>query len=59
MRSCDPRRRRDHRSQVGPGACLTEEARSFYLRFDFEPPHARPLHLMLLMKDIQASGWQR
>ena len=37
---------------------LNEEARRFYLRFDFEPSPAHPLHLMLLMKDIRASGWR-
>jgi GNAT superfamily N-acetyltransferase len=37
---------------------LNEEARRFYLRFDFEPSPVHPLHLMLLMKDIRASGWQ-
>jgi GNAT superfamily N-acetyltransferase len=35
---------------------LNEEARRFYLRFDFEPSPVHPLHLMLLMKDIRASG---
>jgi GNAT superfamily N-acetyltransferase len=37
---------------------LNEDARRFYVRFDFEPSPVRPLHLMLLMKDIRASGWQ-
>jgi predicted N-acetyltransferase YhbS len=37
---------------------LNEEARRFYMRFDFEPSPVDPLHLMLLMKDIRASGWQ-
>ena len=37
---------------------LNEEARQFYMRFDFEPSPVHPLHLMLLMKDIRASGWQ-
>jgi len=37
---------------------LNEEARRFYMRFDFEPSPVHPLHLMLLMKDIRASGWQ-
>ena len=37
---------------------LNEDARRFYLRFDFEPSPVHPLHLMLLMKDIRASGWQ-
>lgn len=35
---------------------LNEEARQFYMRFDFEPSPVHPLHLMLLMKDIRASG---
>ncbi len=35
---------------------LNEEARRFYMRFDFEPSPVHPLHLMLLMKDIRASG---
>ena len=39
---------------------LNEEARRFYMRFDFEPSPVHPLHLMLLMKDIRASsGRQR
>jgi GNAT superfamily N-acetyltransferase len=38
---------------------LNEDARRFYMRFDFEPSPVHPLHLMLLMKDIRASGWQR
>lgn len=37
---------------------LNEEAKQFYMRFDFEPSPVHPLHLMLLMKDIRASGWQ-
>ena len=37
---------------------LNEDARRFYMRFDFEPSPVHPLHLMLLMKDIRASGWQ-
>jgi GNAT superfamily N-acetyltransferase len=37
---------------------LNEDARRFYVRFDFEPSPVHPLHLMLLMKDIRASGWQ-
>ena len=37
---------------------LNEDARRFYMRFDFEPSPLHPLHLMLLMKDIRASGWQ-
>lgn len=35
---------------------LNEEARQFYLRFDFEASPVHPLHLMLLMKDIRKSG---
>lgn len=35
---------------------LNEEARRFYLRFDFEPSPVHSLHLMLLMKDIRASA---
>ena len=38
---------------------LNEEARRFYMRFDFEPSPVHPLHLMLLMKDIRASGGRR
>jgi len=37
---------------------LNEEARRFYMRFDFEPSPVHPLHLMLLMKDIRASTRQ-
>lgn len=37
---------------------LNEDARRFYLQFDFEPSPVHPLHLMLLMKDIRKSGWQ-
>jgi len=37
---------------------LNEDARRFYMRFDFEPSPVHPLHLMLLMKDIRASGRQ-
>ncbi len=37
---------------------LNEEARQFYMRFEFAPSPVHPLHLMLLMKDIRASGWQ-
>jgi predicted N-acetyltransferase YhbS len=37
---------------------LNDEARRFYMRFDFEPSPVHPLHLMILMKDIRASGWQ-
>lgn len=36
---------------------LNEDARRFYMRFDFEPSPFHPLHLMLLMKDIRASAW--
>jgi predicted N-acetyltransferase YhbS len=36
---------------------LDEQARLFYKRFDFEASPVHPLHLMLLMKDIRASGW--
>jgi GNAT superfamily N-acetyltransferase len=35
---------------------LNEEARRFYLRFDFDPSPSHPLHLMLLMKDVRASS---
>jgi len=35
---------------------LNDEARQFYMRFDFEPSPVHPLHLMLLMKDIRASS---
>jgi len=28
------------------------------MRFDFEPSPVHPLHLMLLMKDLRASGWR-
>lgn len=35
---------------------LNEDARRFYLRFDFEPSPSHPLHLILLMKDIRASA---
>jgi GNAT superfamily N-acetyltransferase len=37
---------------------LNDEARKFYLKYDFEPCPVHPLHLMLLMKDIRTSGWQ-
>lgn len=37
---------------------LNDNARRFYLKYDFEPSPVHPLHLMLLMKDIRASGWQ-
>lgn len=33
---------------------IDADARSFYLRFDFEPCPGDPLHLMLLMKDLRA-----
>ena len=38
---------------------LNEEARQFYMRFEFEPSPVHPLHLMLLMKDIRTSSRQR
>jgi GNAT superfamily N-acetyltransferase len=46
--------------QIGVRAILVhalhDEARSFYLRYDFEPSSPPdPLHLMLLIKDAQAS----
>jgi GNAT superfamily N-acetyltransferase len=34
---------------------LHEEARAFYLHFDFEPSPTDPLHLLLLMKDARAA----
>jgi hypothetical protein len=37
---------------------LNEEAKRYYMRFDFEPSPVHPLHLMLLMEDIRAPGWQ-
>ena len=37
---------------------LNDDARRFYLKYNFEPSPVHPLHLMLLMKDIRASGWQ-
>jgi GNAT superfamily N-acetyltransferase len=33
---------------------LHDEARTFYLHFDFEPSPTDPLHLLLLMKDARA-----
>jgi predicted N-acetyltransferase YhbS len=33
---------------------LHDEARAFYLHFDFEPSPTDPLHLLLLMKDARA-----
>jgi predicted N-acetyltransferase YhbS len=38
---------------------LNEEARRFYMRFDFQPSPVHPLHLMLMMKDLRASLRQR
>jgi hypothetical protein len=32
---------------------LNEEARQFYLRYDFEPSPTDDLHLFLLIKDAQ------
>ncbi|BBX95719.1 GNAT family N-acetyltransferase [Mycobacterium lacus] len=44
--------------QVGVRAMLVhalhDEARSFYLHFEFEPSPTDPLHLMLSMKDARA-----
>jgi GNAT superfamily N-acetyltransferase len=34
---------------------LHDEARAFYLHFDFEPSPTDPLHLLLLMKDARAA----
>jgi hypothetical protein len=34
---------------------LHEQARSFYIRYQFEPSPTDPLHLMLLIKDAKAS----
>lgn len=34
---------------------LNEQARNFYLRYDFEPSPTDPLHLLLLMKDARAA----
>lgn len=34
---------------------LHEQARAFYLRFDFEPSPTDPLHLLLLIKDARAA----
>jgi hypothetical protein len=33
---------------------LHDEARAFYLHFDFEPSPTDPLHLLLLIKDARA-----
>lgn len=33
---------------------LSEDARAFYLRFDFEPSPTDAMHLMLLLKDARA-----
>jgi GNAT superfamily N-acetyltransferase len=33
---------------------LHDEARAFYIHFDFEPSPTDPLHLLLLMKDARA-----
>jgi GNAT superfamily N-acetyltransferase len=45
--------------QVGVRAVLVhalhDEARQFYLRYQFEPSPTDPLHLMLLIKDAKAS----
>jgi GNAT superfamily N-acetyltransferase len=38
---------------------LNENARRFYMRYDFEPSPVHPLHLMLLMKDIRQSQSRR
>ena len=43
---------------TGLGHALSEDARRFYMHFDFEPSPVHPFHLMLLMKDIRASGRQ-
>ncbi len=37
---------------------LNENARRFYMKYGFDPSPVHPLHLMLLIKDIRASGWQ-
>jgi predicted N-acetyltransferase YhbS len=34
---------------------LHDEARRFYTRYQFEPSHTDPLHMMLLIKDAKAS----
>jgi GNAT superfamily N-acetyltransferase len=34
---------------------LHEQARAFYLKFDFEPSPSDPLHLLLLIKDARAA----
>jgi GNAT superfamily N-acetyltransferase len=45
--------------QIGVRAILVhalhDQARSFYTRYNFEPSPTDPLHLMLLIKDAQAS----
>lgn len=33
---------------------LHEDARAFYMHFDFEPSPTDPLHLLLLIKDARA-----
>ena len=33
---------------------IDEEARRFYLHFNFEPTPVDPMHLMLLIKDLRA-----
>lgn len=44
-------------AEIGARAVLVhakdEEAREFYAHFDFEPSPTDPLHLFLLMKDLQ------
>jgi predicted N-acetyltransferase YhbS len=46
--------------QIGVRAILVhalhDEARRFYIRFQFEPSPTDPLHLMLLIKDAKASA---
>jgi hypothetical protein len=34
---------------------LHEQARAFYLQFDFEPSPTDPLHLLLFIKDAHAA----
>jgi predicted N-acetyltransferase YhbS len=45
--------------QIGVRAILVhalhDEAKRFYLRYQFEPTPTDPLHLMLLIKDAKAS----
>lgn len=45
--------------QIGVRAILVhalhDQARSFYIRYNFEPSPTDPLHLMLLIKDAQTS----